>query len=97
MLISSTSCFVTRIVNTVYAKYANLFTIARNTQAQDCPLRYTNPTAPTVHDVLGTWMMSTWAEHQRYAHVAALRSDKESAEVLGGVDHMPAPYFLTLT
>ena len=51
--------------------------------AQDCPLNYTSPNAPTIHDVLGTWMMSALAGHKRYAHVAALRSDKASAEVLG--------------
>ena len=51
--------------------------------AQDCPLNYTSPNAPSVHDVLGTWMMSALAGHKRYAHVAALRSDKASAEVLG--------------
>ena len=51
--------------------------------AQDCPLRYTSPNAPSVRDVLGTWMMSALAGHKRYAHIAALRSDKAGAQVLG--------------
>ena len=42
----------------------------------DCPLRYTSPNAPKKRDVLGTAMLSMLAGHKRYAHIAALRSDR---------------------
>ena len=49
----------------------------------DCPLRYTSPNAPTVRDVVGTWVLSALAGHKRYAHVTALRSDRVLPELLG--------------
>ena len=41
----------------------------------DCPLRYRSPNAPRKRDVLGTAMLSMFAGHKRYAHIAALRCD----------------------
>ena len=49
----------------------------------DCPLRYTSPNAPTVRDVIGTWVLSALAGHRRYAHVTALRSDRVLPDLLG--------------
>ena len=49
----------------------------------DCPLRYTSPNAPTVRDVVGTWVLAALAGHRRYAHVTALRSDQVLPELLG--------------
>ena len=49
----------------------------------DCPLTYTSPNAPTVRDVVGTWVLSALAGHKRYAHVTALRSDRVLPELLG--------------
>jgi hypothetical protein len=48
-----------------------------------CPLRYTSPNAPTVRDVVGTWVLAALAGHKRYAHVTALRSDQVLPELLG--------------
>src|SRR5271166_5563972 len=48
----------------------------------DCPLRYTSPNAPKKRDVLGTAMLSMLAGHKRYAHIAALRSDRVLPELL---------------
>ncbi len=49
----------------------------------DCPLRYTSPNAPTVRDVVGTWVLAALAGHKRYAHVTALRSDQVLPDLLG--------------
>jgi Transposase DDE domain group 1 len=48
-----------------------------------CPLHYTSPNAPTVADVLGTWLLSILAGHRRYAHVTAMRGDGINPALLG--------------
>ena len=50
---------------------------------QTCPLSYASPNAPTTQDVLGTWMLSILAGHNRYAHITALRADQVSPQILG--------------
>lgn len=50
---------------------------------QQCPLRYTSPNAPSVRDVLGTWMLSILDGQRRYAHVASLRGDAVAPKILG--------------
>jgi Transposase DDE domain group 1 len=49
----------------------------------DCPLTYTSRNSPKVRDVLGTAVLGILAGHWRYAHLAALRGDTVSAELLG--------------
>ena len=41
----------------------------------DCPLTYGSPNAPSIADVLGTWMLSILSGHRRYSHVATIRGD----------------------
>ena len=50
---------------------------------QSCPLSYASPNAPMTQDVLGTWMLSILAGHNRYAHITALRADQVSPQILG--------------
>ncbi len=49
----------------------------------DCPLSYTSPNAPSKADVLGTWLLSILAGHNRYSHVTALRNDGVNPGLLG--------------
>jgi hypothetical protein len=49
----------------------------------ECPLAYTSPNAPGKADVLGTWLLSILAGHNRYAHVTALRNDGVNPGLLG--------------
>jgi hypothetical protein len=49
----------------------------------DCPLSYASPNSPGVRNVLGTAVLGILAGHWRYAHLAALRGDTVSAELLG--------------
>jgi len=48
-----------------------------------CPLAYTSPNAPTVRNVLGTWLLSILDGQRRYAHVAGLRGDEVAPGMLG--------------
>ncbi len=48
-----------------------------------CPLAYTSPNAPSVVDVLGTWLLSILDGQWRYAHVTGLRGDAVAPEILG--------------
>jgi len=48
-----------------------------------CPLGYTSPNAPTVNDVLGTWLLSILDGQRRYAHVTGLRGDAVAPRILG--------------
>jgi Transposase DDE domain group 1 len=50
---------------------------------EQCPLHYSSPNAPTVRDVLGTWLLSILDGHRRYAHVASLRGDAVAPQILG--------------
>lgn len=49
----------------------------------DCPLAYTSPNAPTVAEVLGTWLLSVLSGHKRYSHVTAIRCDGVNPGLLG--------------
>ncbi|MBK7674276.1 hypothetical protein [Accumulibacter sp.] len=40
-----------------------------------CPLTYGSPNAPSVADVLGTWMLSILSGHRRYSHITTVRGD----------------------
>ena len=51
--------------------------------AKSCPMDYTSPNAPSVCDVLGTWMLSILDGQRRYAHVAGLRGDAVAPQILG--------------
>jgi hypothetical protein len=44
---------------------------------------YTSPNAPTVRDVLGTWLLSILDGQRRYAHVTGLRGDAVAPQILG--------------
>jgi len=50
---------------------------------EGCPMSYTSPNAPTVVDVLGTWLLSILDGQRRYAHVAGLRGDEVAPQILG--------------
>ena len=51
--------------------------------AKGCPMDYTSPNAPTVRDVLGTWLLSILDGQRRYAHVTGLRGDAVAPRILG--------------
>jgi len=51
--------------------------------AAGCPMDYTSPNAPTVRDVLGTWLLSILDGQRRYAHVTGLRGDAVAPQILG--------------
>lgn len=51
--------------------------------AEGCPMDYTSPNAPTVRDVLGTWLLSILDGQRRYAHVTGLRGDAVAPRILG--------------
>jgi hypothetical protein len=48
-----------------------------------CPLKYLSPNAPSLADVLGTWMLSILSGHRRYAHITAIRGDGVTPGLLG--------------
>jgi hypothetical protein len=50
---------------------------------EGCPMDYTSPNAPTVRDVLGTWLLSILDGQRRYAHVTGLRGDAVAPRILG--------------
>ena len=50
---------------------------------ESCPLEYTNPNAPEVRDVLGTWLLSILDGQRRYAHINGLRGDAVAPQILG--------------
>ncbi len=47
------------------------------------PLAYTNPNAPAVVDLLGTWLLSILDERRRYAYIAWLQEGEIAPEILG--------------
>jgi hypothetical protein len=49
----------------------------------DCPLRYSSPNAPSLKDLLGTWVLASLSGAWRYAHVTALRGDRVNPQGLG--------------
>jgi hypothetical protein len=50
---------------------------------EGCPMGYTSPNAPTVRDILGTWLLSILDGQRRYAHVIGLRGDAVAPQILG--------------
>lgn len=50
---------------------------------ETCPLTYASPNAPSLADVLGTWMLSILSGHKRYSHVTAIRCDGVNPGLLG--------------
>lgn len=50
---------------------------------ENCPLRYASNNAPKPRDVLGTFLLSVLAGHNRYAHISAIRAEQLAAETLG--------------
>ena len=48
-----------------------------------CPLRLTSGNAPGNRDILGTLFLSVLSGHTRYAHMAAVRTDKVNPALLG--------------
>src|ERR1700680_1702654 len=50
---------------------------------EGCPMGYTSPNAPTVRDVLGTWLLSILDGQRRYAHISGLRGDVVAPQILG--------------
>lgn len=48
-----------------------------------CPLSYTSGNGSAKRDVLGTWLLSILAGHNRYAHITGLRGDRVSPQILG--------------
>ena len=40
-----------------------------------CPLTYSSPNAPSIADVLGSWLLSILSGHKRYSHVTTIRGD----------------------
>jgi len=50
---------------------------------ESCPLAYASPNAPTMAEVLGTWMLSILSGHKRYSHVTTIRCDGVNPGLLG--------------
>ena len=48
-----------------------------------CPTNYSSPNAPTVVNILGTWLLSMLDGQRRYAHVTGLRGDAVAPAILG--------------
>lgn len=51
--------------------------------SKNCPLTYTSANAPSVQDVLGTWLLSILDGQRRYAHITGLRGDAVAPQMLG--------------
>jgi hypothetical protein len=50
---------------------------------ESCPTNYSSPNAPTVVNILGTWLLSILDGQRRYTHVTGLRGDAVAPEILG--------------
>ena len=50
---------------------------------ENCPLAYHGAHRSSQRDILGTWLLSMLSGHRRYAHIAAIRADGVSADLLG--------------
>ena len=50
---------------------------------ESCQLKLISPNAPSNRDVLGTAVLSILSEHQRHAHISALRGDSINPPLLG--------------
>jgi hypothetical protein len=62
-----------------YLKLGNLF----EPWVDACPLTYASNNAPEKVDVLGSFLLSILAGHNRYAHMTSLLSDRVNAKLLG--------------
>ncbi|MDH3693676.1 MAG: transposase [Gammaproteobacteria bacterium] len=62
-----------------YLKLGHLF----KPWVDSCPLRYASNNAPKKVDVLGSFLLSILAGHNRYAHMTSLLSDRVNAKLLG--------------
>jgi hypothetical protein len=48
-----------------------------------CPLRYRSNNAPQKRDVLGSFFLSVFSGHNRYAHMTSLLNDQVNSRLLG--------------
>ena len=65
-----------------FIEFLNLTGLYRRWE-EDCPLQYVGPHGSRTSDIIGTWFLSVLAGHRRYAHIAALRADAISPQLLG--------------
>jgi hypothetical protein len=65
-----------------FLEFLNLTGLYRRWE-EECPLHYAGPNASRTQDIIGTWFLSVLAGHRRYAHIASLRADTLSAQLLG--------------
>ena len=65
-----------------FVEFLNLTGLYRRWE-EDCPLQYVGPHGSRTEDIIGTWFLSVLAGHRRYAHIAALRADAISPQLLG--------------
>ena len=65
-----------------FIEYLNLTGLYRRWE-EECLLQYAGPHGSRTEDIIGTWFLSVLAGHRRYAHIAALRSDAISPQLLG--------------
>lgn len=65
-----------------FIEFLNLTGLYRRWE-EDCPLQYAGPHGSRTSDIIGTWFLSVLAGHRRYAHIAALRADAISPQLLG--------------
>ena len=65
-----------------FIEFLNLTGLYRRWE-EDCPLAYAGPNGSRTQDIIGTWFLSVLAGHRRYAHIAALRADAISPQLLG--------------
>ena len=65
-----------------FVEYLNLTGLYRRWE-EECPLQYAGPHGSRTEDIIGTWFLSVLAGHRRYAHIAALRADAISPQLLG--------------
>ena len=65
-----------------FAEYLNATGLFED-WVKGCLLSYVSPNAPTLVDVLGTWILSILDGHHRYARVGMLRGDGVAPSILG--------------
>ncbi len=65
-----------------FIEFLNLTGLYRRWE-EDCPLQYVGPHGSRTQDIIGTWFLSVLAGHRGYAHIAALRADALSPQLLG--------------
>ena len=65
-----------------FIEFLNLTGLYRRWE-EACPLQYAGPHGSRTAHIIGTWFLSVLAGHRRYAHIAALRADAISPQLLG--------------